>query len=89
MGGNEAPGARPGVRKTGCPILSSRLAVTLGVSADVLLFDNDERGPDEMLRLQFEAVSPFPKEEKKIIQALLDEMIIKHHTRQIVDELRS
>jgi len=70
------------------PVLR-RLAVTLGVSADVLLFDKDERGPDEMLRLQFEAVSQFPKEEKKIIQALLDGMIIKHRTRQLVDELRS
>jgi len=55
----------------------------------VLLFDKDEREPDEMLRLQFEAVSQFPKEEKKIIQALLDGMIIKHRTRQLVDELRS
>jgi len=66
-----------------------KLAIALGVSADLLLFDKDERGPDATLRLQFEAVSLLPKEEKKIILALLDGMIIKHRTRQLVDELRS
>jgi len=71
------------------PVLRN-LAVVLGVSADVLLFDKDERGPiDEILRLQFEAVSRLPKEEKKIIQALLDGMIVKHRTKQLVGEMRS
>lgn len=70
------------------PVLR-RLAVALSVSADVLLFDKDERGPDDTLRLQFEAVSLFPSDEKKIIQALLDGMIVKHRTKQLVGELRS
>ena len=34
-----------------------KLAVALSVSADMLLFEKDERGPDEDLKLQFEAVS--------------------------------
>jgi transcriptional regulator with XRE-family HTH domain len=66
------------------PILR-KLAIALGVSADLLLFDKDERGPDDMLRLQFETVSKFPKEEKKIILALLDGMIVKHRTKQLAD----
>lgn len=33
-----------------------RLAVALRVSTDVLVFDKDERGPDDELRLQFEAL---------------------------------
>src|SRR5277367_1499727 len=33
-----------------------RIAVALSVSADLLLFGKDERGPDDELRLQFEAV---------------------------------
>ncbi len=41
------------------------LAVALSVSADVLLFGKDERGPDDELRLQFEAVSRFDTEDKK------------------------
>ncbi len=68
---------------------SSRLAIALSVSADLLVFDKDERGPDEELRLQFEAVSHMPLEEKKIIQALLDGMIVKHQTKQMVGGLRS
>jgi hypothetical protein len=39
--------------------------MTLGVSADLLLCGKDERGPDDDLRLQFEAVSRFDPEEKK------------------------
>ena len=48
------------------------LAVALGISADALLFDKDERGPDEALKLQFEAVSRFDPEAKKVVQQVLD-----------------
>jgi transcriptional regulator with XRE-family HTH domain len=43
-----------------------KLAVALSVSADTLLFDKDERGPDNDLRLQFEAISRFEPEEKQM-----------------------
>jgi hypothetical protein len=46
-----------------------------------LLFDEHERGPSDYLRLHFEAVSQFPEEERKIIKALLEGMIIKFQTR--------
>jgi transcriptional regulator with XRE-family HTH domain len=49
-----------------------KLAVALSVSADTLLFDKDERGPDNDLRLQFEAISRFEPEEKQI------KRLIKH-----------
>lgn len=61
-----------------------KLARALHVSLDELAFEEGERGPDEDLRLQFEAVSRMPPEEKKIIKALLDGMIIKHQTKQMV-----
>lgn len=64
-----------------------KLAISLSVSADVLLFDHDERGPEDELRLQFEAITKMSSEEKHIIKALLEGMIIKHQTRQIVSEL--
>lgn len=48
-----------------------RLEVALQVSADVLIFGADERGPDGDLLLQFEAVPKFAPEEKKAIKALL------------------
>lgn len=55
-----------------------RLAIALSVSADFLLFDDAERGPDEELKLQFEAVSAMPPEEKQMAKALLDALIVKH-----------
>lgn len=55
-----------------------RLAIALSVSADMLIFDKDERGPDEELRLQFEALSQFSPEEKQIAKTLLESLILRH-----------
>ena len=66
-------------------------AALLGLQAsnriDSLVFGPGERGPDEDLRLQFEAVSQMTEEEKKIIKALLEGMIVKHQTRKMVSSL--
>jgi transcriptional regulator with XRE-family HTH domain len=59
-----------------------RLAVALQVRADVLIFGADERGPDGELLLQFEAISKFSNEEKKVIKALLEGMILKHGAKR-------
>jgi transcriptional regulator with XRE-family HTH domain len=55
-----------------------RLAIALSVSADMLIFDKDERGPDEELRLQFEALCQFSPEEKRVAKTLLESLILKH-----------
>jgi transcriptional regulator with XRE-family HTH domain len=65
------------------------LAKALHVSLDALVFDESERGPNEELRLQFEAVSQFPEEERKVVTALLDGLIIKHQTKRMVSSLSS
>jgi len=59
-----------------------KLAVVLGVTSDQLLFGKNERGPDEELRLQFEAVSQFDAEEKQVVRSLLEGMILKHEARR-------
>jgi len=59
-----------------------RLAVTLGVTADELVFGPEGGGPDQDLKLQFEAVSQFSREDKKAAKALLDALILKHQTRR-------
>lgn len=64
-----------------------KLAQTLHVSLDALVFEDGDRGPDDDLRLQFEAISRMSDEDKKIIKALLDGMIIKHQTQQMVSNL--
>lgn len=61
------------------------LAVALSVSADLLLFGKDERGPDEDLRLQFEAVTRFDAEEKKAVRSVLDGLILRHEARRLSD----
>ncbi len=66
-----------------------RLAKVLRVSLDDLVFGEGERGPSDDLRLQFEAVSQFPEEERKIVKALLEGMIIKFQTKQMVGNLSS
>jgi transcriptional regulator with XRE-family HTH domain len=58
------------------------LALSLGVTADELLFDKHERGPDEELRLQFEAVTKLDREDKKIIKAVLEALILKAEAKR-------
>lgn len=60
-----------------------RLAVALGVSADVLLFDIDERGPDETLKLKFEALRQFDPQERVIAEGVLDSLIVQHQAKRL------
>jgi transcriptional regulator with XRE-family HTH domain len=59
-----------------------KLAVALSVSADLLLFEKDERGPDEELKLQFEAVVKLDPEEKRVIRSVIESMILRHDMRR-------
>ncbi|WVV48401.1 hypothetical protein THH46_04175 [Pseudomonas sp. NA13] len=43
-----------------------------------MLFETDERGPDDRLRYQFEAISRMPMEEQELVRGLLDAVIVKH-----------
>lgn len=58
------------------------LARALSVSADTLVFDQDERDPVDELRLQFEAISQLPPDERSVIKEVLDSLIIKYQTRR-------
>lgn len=59
-----------------------KLSTALQVSADMLVFGKDERGPDDDLRLQFEAIGRFDEEEKPVVRSLLEGMILKHEARR-------
>jgi transcriptional regulator with XRE-family HTH domain len=59
-----------------------KIAVALSVSTDSLLFDENERGPDDDLRLQFDAVSRMPKKERQVIREVIDGMILKYETQR-------
>lgn len=58
-----------------------KLAVALSVSADELLFDH-ERGPDERLRLQFEAVSRMNPREQEVVLEVIEGLLLKHDARR-------
>lgn len=59
-----------------------RLAIALNVTADELIFGKDERGPDDDLRLQFEAISQFDEEDKELARGVLEGLILKHQAKQ-------
>lgn len=60
-----------------------KLAVALRVSADLLLFDKDERGPDDDLRLQFEALSQLGDDEKDVVRSVLEGLLLKNQAKRI------
>lgn len=53
------------------------------------MFDESERGPSDDLRRQFEAVSQMADEDRRIVKALLEGMIVKYQTKQMVGNLSS
>jgi transcriptional regulator with XRE-family HTH domain len=55
-----------------------KLAVALSVSADMLLFEKDERVPDDDLKLQFEAASRLDPEEKNVIRSVIESIVLRN-----------
>ena len=62
--------------------VACKLAMSLQTSIDSLAFDDDERGPDEDLKMQFEAVCEFTPEEKEIARTVLEGLILRHASRK-------
>jgi transcriptional regulator with XRE-family HTH domain len=62
-----------------------RLAIALGVSADVLVFDEQERGPSDALRYQFEAISRMSEHEQETVRELLDAIIVKNQVTGAIE----
>jgi transcriptional regulator with XRE-family HTH domain len=55
-----------------------KIAKCFGVTTDWLLFEHSERGPDDDLRLQFEAMDQLTPEEKGVARAVLEGLLLKH-----------
>jgi hypothetical protein len=58
----------------------------LHVSLDDLIFDEHDRDPDEELKLQFEAASHMPDEQKQVIKAVVSSLMFIHQTRKMVGD---
>lgn len=59
-----------------------RIALALNVSADMLLFEEGERGPDERLKLQFEAVSHLDAHEREAVQTMIAGVLHMHDAKR-------
>lgn len=59
------------------------LAVALNVTTDSLIFGDTDRGPDEDLRLIFEAANRLDDEHKKLLKSLVEGVILRHDTRRV------
>jgi transcriptional regulator with XRE-family HTH domain len=59
-----------------------KIAKAFGVTTDWLLFEEAERGPDEDLRLQFEAMAQLSPEEKRVARDVLEGLFLKHAAGQ-------
>ncbi len=59
-----------------------RIALALSVSADTLLFEENERGPDERLKLQFEAVSKLDPKEREAIETVIASVLHMHDAKR-------
>ena len=60
-----------------------KIALALNISADMLLFDEDERLPIDEFKMQFEALGRFDEEEKRATKMLLDSLILKHTANKL------
>jgi len=66
-----------------------RLVKELHTTLDDLVFGEDQRGPSDDLRLQFEALSQFDEEDRKVAKAVLESLILKHNAkRAFVDDMK-
>jgi hypothetical protein len=60
-----------------------KLAIALSVSADTPVFDEHERGSDEDLRLQFEATTRLPDEDKRLVKRFLEGILLSHEAKRL------
>ena len=60
-----------------------KLAVALSVPADVLLFDKDERGPADDLRVEFEATKRLDPAEREAIRTLIHGVVVQHDVKRL------
>jgi len=61
-----------------------RLAVALSVTADQLIFEEDERQPDDSLNLLLEGISKLDPDEKKMIKEIIEGILLKHQAKQLI-----
>lgn len=65
------------------------LAIALSVSTDALVFDTDERGPSDDLRLTFEATQRLDPDERTTVRQLIEAILLRHEARRLTQQSAS
>lgn len=66
------------------------IAIALHISADTLVFDKDERGPQaDDLKLTFEAINNFDPQERLIAKRVLQGLILQHQSKHLASLMQS
>ena len=64
-----------------------QMAIALNTSIDELVFDDNERDPEQDLKLRFELIQQMGQADKDAIKSILDGMIVKHQTKVTIGNL--
>ncbi len=64
-----------------------RIALRLNLSLDELVFGDSERGPDETLKLKFDALRHFNADERRIAEGVLDSLTVQHQAKRLFAQL--
>jgi transcriptional regulator with XRE-family HTH domain len=64
-----------------------KLAIAFSVSADALLFEADERGPDDEMKLHFEAVGQLDPDAQRSVLDVIDGLLLKHQATRMAQRL--
>ena len=62
--------------------ITRKLATTLAVSADELIFGEGERDPIDELKRQLEALNQFDEEDRNVAKAVFESLILKHNAKR-------
>lgn len=61
-----------------------KLAVTLSVTTDELIFEAGERKPDDSLLLLLEGIGNLDADEKHVIKELVEGILLKHQAKRLI-----
>ncbi|WP_242540600.1 helix-turn-helix domain-containing protein [Trinickia mobilis] len=65
-----------------------KIAKTLRVTTDSLIFEEEELDADADLTMQFQAIANMPKKQQSVIKQLLEGMIIKYEAERWSSKLK-
>lgn len=59
-----------------------KIATSLNVTTDSLVFEEGERGPSDELRLAFEATMHLDDAEREMVKSLIEAVLLRHEARR-------